>query len=281
MKITSTSGDIPFRTFTFPDGQQHLELLTSHRDGAATAVIESKIADAADLFNVLLAKDALDASGYIVSLDIRYLLGARMDRRINLHQPFTLAIVARLLRQAGFSQIRILDPHSPVSTSLTGGIAILPHRQVEHVLQQYDPTTCVIVIPDMGAVRRVQDLTGYPDNEFRLVQGHKTREVTTGRLEGFSIEDGSSVKGKACLILDDICDGGGTFIGLAEILHAAGAAHVDLFVTHAIFSRGLNLAGIRRTYTTNSYFDWSGWTCSNPASTLICLPIDLTKEYRV
>lgn len=282
MKITSPSGPLPFNLLTFPDGQQHLELLTSHRDGAVTATIEARIANTADLFNILLAKDALDATGYIVSLDIRYLLGARMDRRINMQQPFTLAIVARILRQAGFSRIRILDPHSPVACSLTGGVPILPHRQVSQVLEQYDPATCVVVIPDIGAVKRVHDLLDYPDHVFRLIQGHKVRESTTGKLTGFSVEDGSAVNGKTCLILDDICDGGGTFTGLAEVLDGYGARHVDLFVTHGIFSKGTHLAGIRRAYTTDSYFDWQGWrTHSRPDSVLIPLPIDLGKEYPV
>jgi ribose-phosphate pyrophosphokinase len=65
--------------------------------------------------------------------------------------------------------------------------------------------------------------------------------------------DASAVRGKECLILDDICDGGGTFTGLATELHKAEAQAVDLFVTHGIFSKGGTLEGIRQIFTTDSY----------------------------
>lgn len=55
------------------------------------------------------------------------------------------------------------------------------------------------------------------------------------------------------LIVDDICDGGGTFVGLAKELRAAGATRVYLYVTHGIFSKRLPLEGIDHVYTTDSF----------------------------
>ena len=69
--------------------------------------------------------------------------------------------------------------------------------------------------------------------------------------------DATRVRDKVCLILDDICDGGGTFTGLSHVLRGTyGARAVDLFVTHGIFSKGLPLDGIRAVHTTDSYRPW-------------------------
>ena len=63
------------------------------------------------------------------------------------------------------------------------------------------------------------------------------------------------VKGKKCLIVDDICDGGGTFVGSAKLLIEAGADRVDLYVTHGIFSKGIPIHCIDHVWTTNSYYE--------------------------
>lgn len=272
MKIHSPFGDLPFKTLYFPDGQLHVEILLRQREGD-TCCIEEAISTSGDLMRVLLTKDALDSLGYITSLDIRYLLGGRMDRRMAVGQPFTLQVVARMIMQAGFSRVRILDPHSPVSCTLTGGTPLLPRRQVDLLLRQYPPTSTVIIAPDAGATRRVRDLLGYPNHKYRIVQGHKVRNPSDGTLHGFEIEDASAVKGKTCLILDDICDGGRTFTGMAKVLTQAEGGVVDLFVTHGIFSNDLPIEGIHHVFSTNSYREFLP-----SSSSLTILPIDLSKE---
>jgi ribose-phosphate pyrophosphokinase len=71
------------------------------------------------------------------------------------------------------------------------------------------------------------------------VQCLKTRDTKTGALSGFSIADPLIVKGRNVVIIDDICDGGGTFIGLAQVLLEAGAQSLRLGVTHGLFTKGL------------------------------------------
>lgn len=252
MRIYTKGGDLPFRLFTFPDGQPHFELL--RRDEWFTATIEVAITSPTALLEVLLVKDALEASGYVASLDIRYLLGARMDRRIDRRQPDTLAVIARTLNLAGFKSMRVLDPHSQATLSALEAKAVYPLSVIRALLQAAEPERMVIVAPDAGATERVRNiLSGVHGSErFHVVQGLKHRDSQTGMLSGFGVADASLVKGKACLILDDICDGGGTFSGLAAELKKAGAGSVDLFVTHGIFSKGPRLEGIRQIHTTDS-----------------------------
>ena len=108
------------------------------------------------------------------------------------------------------------------------------------------------VAPDAGAAKEVQQLAILMNKEF--IQGHKTRDTRTGALSGFGYS--GSVEGKNLLIIDDICDGGGTFIGLAEALRATETPEdISLYVTHGMFTKGYDglLKCFSTIYTTNTY----------------------------
>ncbi len=239
---------VGYEEFTFPDGQRHITLNEEIR--AHDVWVTASITDADSLFDLLLLKDVLDNTKNRVFLRIEYLMGGRMDRRTDDRQPFTLKVVADVLRNAGFEAIHVLDPHSVESLHRLHASATYPVAEFLKVLGKYDRKDTVIVQPDKGAWDRVSYLLF--DSDFPIITCSKERNGQTGRLSGFKVDSPVSVKGKHCLIVDDICDGGGTFIGLAKELTAAGAKSVDLFVTHGIFSKGLAVlrhGGIRNIYT--------------------------------
>lgn len=249
MRIYTPAGDLAFKTFTFPDGQPHFILETYERE-FQSVVIEMAIKSPSDLFLCLMANDVLRQHGYSeISLDIRYLMGARMDRAISSLEPFSLQLVARLLNGGGFTKIRILDAHSEVATRLIrNSVNALPFKVVEQVLTT---TKAVPICPDKGAVERVKELAR------KFVKCLKTRDMATGALSGFAVTDDGPLSPKHlrdnnAVIIDDICDGGGTFVGLAKELRKAGAKKVFLYVTHGIFSKGLPLEGIDHVYTTDT-----------------------------
>lgn len=252
MRIYTKAGDLAFKTFAFPDGQPHFKLETYETD-FRDVTIEAAIKSPTDLFTILLASDVLRQHGYsVVALDVRYLTGARMDRAIDACSPFTLATVARLINGAGFNRVRILDVHSEVATRLIRNSEnILPHdivRQVVTTLGSVD-----IVIPDKGAIARCLELANYVGTD--VVYCKKHRDMSTGALTSFSVDGPWDLmrNDRPKLIVDDICDGGGTFVGLAKELRKAGAKKVFLFVTHGIFSKGFPLEGIDKIFTTDSY----------------------------
>lgn len=265
MRIYGVDGDIPYRRFTFPDGQPHVELLIEGRlkDPGEPATIEVAIMTPADLFDILLAHDCLWKCGFSPSLDIRYLMGARMDRAINLRSPGTLAAVTDIINTVHWKQVRIFDPHSDVALKYIKAENKCAVYPIELVHRSVVKPNHVIVIPDEGARNRVDVLTRGLSNT--RVQAHKHRDSVTGVLSGFSVDEHTKVAGKECLILDDICDGGGTFTGVAMVLRGAGATAVDLFVTHGIFSKGTPLRGIRHIITTDSYFDLTKQTLDGVA----------------
>lgn len=245
---TADGPDVGFEVFTYPDGQRQLKL--KHGPKVLKATVEARIANADELFDVLMAKDALDAYGCRTALNVRYMLAARSDK----FQPLwsrTLRVVARTIQAAGFDHVRVLDPHSVDSVGLLEAETVYP-QAAQKTLDRYAPASTVVIAPDAGSAVRVGQFV--KGTSFTVAYGMKVRNPETGALSGFHLADPATrVQGKTCLIMDDICDGGGTFVGLAKVLREAGALDVDLFVTHGIFSKGLPLVGIRSIYTTDSY----------------------------
>jgi ribose-phosphate pyrophosphokinase len=181
-----------------------------------------------------------------------------MDRAIGPGQPFTLEVLAGILKAAcaEANDIRILDPHSSVTLDLIPrSQAIHADSLVRKVLARMagNPT---IVIPDKGAIERTNSLLSRINAKNEVAQCSKVRDMATGKLSGFSLDKGD-VNGKDCLIVDDICDGGWTFTGTAKVLREHGAKSVSLCVTHGIFSKGIDLDGVDMIYTTDSYYPWS------------------------
>ena len=116
-------------------------------------------------------------------------------------------------------------------------------------------TPFVLISPDAGAYKKTERLAtalGVP-----VVVATKYRSVVDGSLAAPDVL--GDVRGKVCVIVDDICDGGGTFLNLAESLTAAGAAECHLFVSHGIFSKGYDalLARFASIGTTNAFRDAS------------------------
>ncbi len=259
------SGDIPFRKLTFPDGQPHCEFdqgaLNTAADKGAIDIVVS-IRSGVELLDMALVIDAirsalLDKSAPI-TLNISYLLGARMDRRIAPGQPASLAVIASVLNTVtmGLHRVRILDPHSPVTLSLMPQAEVLhPDLLVAYALSSIEREhgrTPVVVIPDKGAVSRTNGILSRLGTKGHIAQCSKQRDSQTGKLSGFQLDTGD-VKGKDAVIVDDICDGGGTFSGISKVLRAHGARYVYLCVTHGIFSKGLDIAGIDGIFSTDSY----------------------------
>ena len=111
----------------------------------------------------------------------------------------------------------------------------------------------MLVAPDAGALKKIDAVaraTGV--SEYAILS--KKRDVASGNLTGFALVAGD-VRGRVLLIVDDLCDAGGTFIGSAQVLRDAGAHSVSLYVTHGIFSKGVEHLlsnGVDAIYTTTS-----------------------------
>lgn len=189
-----------------------------------------------------------------ISLDISYLPYARQDKEISNNSTFALRTFAKLLNTLNIDDIRILDAHSNIVYSLIDEARELrPYTFIDNTLNEIKPD--VICFPDGGAIERYQYV-----NYGRIVFAQKTRNQLTGELTQCIIH--GEVKDNNVLMLDDLCDGGGTFTMLAKKLYEAGAKEVNLYVTHGIFSKGLQVlkdAGIKRIFDKNGeVFEFKG-----------------------
>ncbi|HWB91985.1 MAG TPA: ribose-phosphate diphosphokinase [Puia sp.] len=259
---------IRYKTMIFPDGQPHVKIdvqQAAKLEKKAPLRIFSRLNNANDLLMALLIKNSLDYMEFEhVELHVSYLLAARMDRVMLDGEPFSLKVVSAMLNQAGFKKVLVFDPHSEVSTALIDRCySVTNHAFVSDALSDYACThpgeEACLVSPDAGALKKIHKLAQFL-GIGNVVECMKERDVRTGALTNFkTMADG--LHGQTCFIVDDICDGGGTFSGTAKMLKEKGAGKVNLIVSHGIFSRGPVIEYVDKIYTTDSYKKVEGVTC--------------------
>lgn len=180
-------------------------------------------------------------------LILPYIPGARQDRaNPSGDVGFMLATVGRILSTYDFEEIVVADPHSPKASWYIPNMVEYPLVNIyAHLWKGYTG----VIAPDKGGVERATIAAKVLDKPLYL--GGKVRDVSTGKLTGFEVEE--LERGGHYIVVDDICDGGGTFVGLGEKIREQGA-FADLFVTHGIFSKGTRdlTAIFKNIYTTNT-----------------------------
>ena len=213
-----------------------------------------RIQSSDDLVGLLLFSDILTrAKQPKEKLVIPYLPYARQDRITDALGDFGLYVFSELVNGLGFKEVVCFDPHSVVAAAL---IKNLKEVRVDEIVSSSEMLlsavkTSVLIAPDVGASKRVSRLADTYSVPF--VCATKQRDPLTGVLS--NVEIYGDVHGKECLIVDDICDGGRTFVNLSCALRARGANRVSLYVTHGIFSQGLSVFEglIERIYTTDTF----------------------------
>lgn len=177
-----------------------------------------------------------------ISLLIPYLLGARSDRKFNAGSlNYIKEVIAPILNSLELDDVTVHDPHSLaaeccinklVSVSTLPNLLTLCRRQYELGVKDFE-----IVCPDEGAIKRTMELAKVRGKDPILCI--KDRDILTGNILGVKVL-ADDLGGKACIITDDICDGGATFLALGEALKAKNAGDLYLCVTHGIFSKGFD-----------------------------------------
>lgn len=232
---------------TFPTGEAHVRAKIDKGDRVC---IEAK-SPCADIMKIGMAADiARNAGASSVELYLPFVPFARQDRRAVPEDAFSIKVFANLLNSLGLDKVIIVDPHSEVTPALINNVRIVPQHRVAYeavdrltywLSEDCDPTKNISLVgPDLGSAKKVKELQSYAANwyhDWPVIQADKTRDSKTGKITGFRILDGDA-SGKNCIIIDDICDGGGTFLGTAAALREGGAKSVSLFTTHGIYSKG-------------------------------------------
>lgn len=243
-----------YERIRYPDGQ-----ISARIDDFEGHYIQERINSYEDLMFVRSLADVLQKTGRIrVGLFIPCLFGQRSDRRFGSYQSFDLKIIADVINSCDFQTVDILDPHSDVALALINrSQKITSYKHVQAAIIDIESNRrekeefLHLVSPDAGAYKKVFEYgqrMGLPvvaANKFRDSKG----EITLQFL--------GDVKDKECLIVDDLCDGGYTFIQLGKALKEQGARKVYLYVSHGYFSKGFDELWkyIDHIYCTNSVKD--------------------------
>lgn len=245
---------IEFTSFNFPAGEVHLKLSGEELRSYHNLVLLRDENPNNLLIQILLVDDILKRNNQNdVSLFLPYLPYSRQDRPTSLCEPFSLKVIGDLLNQTNFSKIYTLDAHSDVAYACIGK---LENIKIDFIFNQFKKkypalVNKTLVVPDQGAYKRLSKLS---DQFSGTVFSLKDRDISNGFLTIKQVI--GDVLDKDCLIIDDIIDGAGTFILLADKLYKEGARSVELMVTHSILSKGIDIvkaAGIGKIYTTNSF----------------------------
>ena len=188
-----------------------------------------------------------------VDLHLPHFPGARQDR-LNPDGDllFTAKSVANMINQRGFRSVWVVDPHSDVVTALVENVQVVTALDclaygAKVMLDQ--SRWAGVIAPDGGAEKRALKVATYL--EVPLYQAWKNRDISTGQISGFGCQD-IPPSDKPYLVVDDLCDGGGTFMGLAGVIPTG--VTLDLYVTHGLFTKGIEglAMAFDEIYTTDS-----------------------------
>ncbi len=209
-----------------------------------------------DLMRILIATNALrNLKVKNISLFIPFLPYGRQDRVCRIGEGFSLKIFAGILNSQNYLRVVFFDIHSIVASALIDRSEnVSSTKFIEKVLENKNEAN--LVSPDAGAAKRVYTVSNQLGNKKvrKVVQCLKHRDIG-GLVDEIKILE-TDFEGQDLYIIDDICDGGATFIHLAKALKAMNCGKIILVVSHGIFSRGLNVLrenGIDHVYTTDSF----------------------------
>lgn len=234
----------------FPDGTSQVWKVNYPSFKGNTFAVIWHFEHESELIHVLQLLDLLFYNNYnVVELYIPFLPYGRQDKEISNMSTFALHTFASVIRsyvkKYGFT-VSTLDVHSRQF--------LIKNYSAEPYINKaiYESTADVIIYPDRGAGNR------YILGDIPFVILEKERDQITGQILGIKFSEETinvEIEGKRVLIVDDIADGGATFIGAAKLLYEHEVDSVSLYVTHGIFSKGfecLYTAGIDQIYTTQS-----------------------------
>ncbi|MDV5354024.1 ribose-phosphate diphosphokinase [Enterobacter asburiae] len=245
----------------FPDGAVWLKV--TGELPASAQLMRIRVAAMRDMNDFMLLAQLVDAVRHVSDiavshLQLAWLPWARQDRHMVAGDSFALKVFANQLNTLNFDKVFILDPHSDAAAAAINNCVAIPQEtcllQSETLRRAIAQGELMLVAPDAGALKKIHNVAKATGAKNYAILT-KERDVASGNLTGFALVAGE-VAGKDLLIVDDLCDAGGTFIGSAQVLREAGARSVSLYVTHGIFSKGVeNLLnnGIDAIYTTTSF----------------------------
>jgi ribose-phosphate pyrophosphokinase len=219
----------------FADGETHLQIQENVR-GADVFVVQPTCTPVdSHLMELLLLIDAFKrASAERITAVLPYYGYARQDRKDRPRMPISAKLVASLLERAGASRVLALDLHAaqiqgffdiPVDHLFAAPV------MVEYFEDRFERGDLIIVSPDAGGVERARSFAKRLNAPLAIIDKRRT-DANVAEVMNIIGE----VRGKHCLVVDDLVDTAGTLVKGVEALLAQGAKSVTACATHAVLS---------------------------------------------
>ncbi|MBO0423444.1 ribose-phosphate pyrophosphokinase [Enterococcus plantarum] len=240
----------------FSDGEIQINIEESIRGDHVFLVQSTNLPVNDNLMELLIMIDALKrASAKTINVVLPYYGYARQDRTAKPREPITAKLVANLLEEAGATRVLTLDLHTvqvqgffdiPVDNLFT--MPLFAHNYRE---QQLTGDDIVVVSPKNSGVQRARSLSEYLDATLAIIDQDEVDGVRSGYVIG-------EVKGKTCILVDDILNSGSTMATAAKILKENGAKSIYACASHGLLSKGakerLDASPIEQICVTDSVF---------------------------
>ena len=219
----------------FSDGEIYIEINENIR-GNSIFLIQSISSPANDnLMELLLCIDALKrSSAKNITTVIPYFGYARQDRKVAPRTSISAKLVSNLITKAGADRVVTVDLHAgqiqgffdiPVDNLFATPIF------ARHIKKKLNSKNLICVSPDVGGVERTRALARKLDVGIGIID---KRRPSPGKSQVMNVI--GNVKGKTCIIVDDIIDSGGTIVNAAQALINRGAREVHVYITHGVLS---------------------------------------------
>ena len=249
------------KTFVFSGGEVQVSL-DGIEVGQSTTIL-ANLHSSEDVMQLLMTVDAVRQANAEteIHLIMPYLPYARQDRVCNDGEAFAAAVMCDLINGLNCSSVQVLDLHSAITRERLNNVReltqadLIPQSVIGDLIER---DHICLVYPDKGAetrVRQVAQALATKGIDREVIPCSKIRNPENGQITDSVVQ--GDVRAKDCIIIDDICDGGRTFIELAKVLKKQGAQKLYLSVSHGIFSKGLDVLKehFERVYCFNSFLD--------------------------
>lgn len=265
--VNPEKSDLKFKINQFPDGQQSLDLtewtqLNQYTDPVKIITRLNSFKDIEILICAVAAIRNIKPNREI-ALVAPYFLGARSDRKFEEGGVnYLKQVICPIINSLNFSSVVTLDPHSDVLEACLNNFEkvnnfSLVDDALSYIIGEGEEDQVVLVSPDAGAYKKVFDVAKVFEIE-KIITATKVRDLKTGNILRTEIPVLDQHNNLKYVIVDDICDGGRTFIELAKVIKdSRPTAKIYLVVTHGIFSAGFGELGeyFNGIYCTNSVKD--------------------------
>ncbi|HVX18589.1 MAG TPA: ribose-phosphate diphosphokinase [Acidimicrobiales bacterium] len=220
----------------FANGEIHCRFGESIR-GADVFVVQTHDGRVNDMImeQLIMIDAAKRASAKRITAVCPFYGYARQDRKAEGREPITAKLLADMLTVAGADRVVSVDLH-------TGQIQGFFDQPVDHLtalpvlvdyLQEHAPPNLVVVSPDAGGMKQAKRFSGHLGCDLAFVNKYRPKGEANTVVAANVIGE---VKGRACVLIDDMIDTAGTICAAAELLIEHGASEVWALATHAVLS---------------------------------------------